>query len=273
LPDPTENAGSSWDEVLENRLPHGARAARNTIRFWYEFLQETRFVEKSNTLLSPRTLLALLVAVAIVVAALLVVLSQLGGAGSGSVEDVGEFYSGIPQDGTTLGKGNAPVTVYLYEDFQCPFCGQFSREMFPDLVDDYVRDGQVKLVSETMAFLGPDSVTAARAAFAAGEQNRYWPYHTLLFEKQGEENSGYVTDDFLRGLAEQTPGLDVEKWEDQRAGNSFKQELEAAQSKAQASGVNSTPTLIFKGPGGQAKIDRLTDYDQISSAIDKVDGS
>jgi protein-disulfide isomerase len=273
LPDPTENAGSSWDEVLENRLPHGARAARNTIRFWYEFLQETRFVEKSNTLLSPRTLLALLVAVAIVVAALLVVLSQLGGAGSGSVEDVGEFYSGIPQDGTTLGKGNAPVTVYLYEDFQCPFCGQFSREMFPDLVDDYVRDGQVKLVSETMAFLGPDSVTAARAAFAAGEQNRYWPYHTLLFEKQGEENSGYVTDDFLRGLAEQTPGLDVEKWEDQRAGTSFKQELEAAQSKAQASGVNSTPTLIFKGPGGQAKIDRLTDYDQISSAIDKVDGS
>jgi protein-disulfide isomerase len=273
LPDPTENAGSSWDEVLENRLPHGARAARNTIRFWYEFLQETRFVEKSNTLRSPRTLLALLVAVAIVVAALLVVLSQLGGAGSGSVEDVGEFYSGIPQDGTTLGKGNAPVTVYLYEDFQCPFCGQFSREMFPDLVDDYVRDGQVKLVSETMAFLGPDSVTAARAAFAAGEQNRYWPYHTLLFEKQGEENSGYVTDDFLRGLAEQTPGLDVEKWEDQRAGNSFKQELEAAQSKAQASGVNSTPTLIFKGPGGQAKIDRLTDYDQISSAIDKVDGS
>jgi protein-disulfide isomerase len=273
LPDPTENAGSSWDEVLENRLPHGARAARNTIRFWYEFLQETRFVEKSNTLLSPRTLLALLVAVAIVVAALLVVLSQLGGAGSGSVEDVGEFYSGIPQDGTTLGKGNAPVTVYLYEDFQCPFCGQFSREMFPDLVDDYVRDGQVKLVSETMAFLGPDSVTAARAAFAAGEQNRYWPYHTLLFEKQGEENSGYVTDDFLQGLAEQTPGLDVEKWEDQRAGNSFKQELEAAQSKAQASGVNSTPTLIFKGPGGQVKIDRLTDYDQISSAIDKVDGS
>jgi protein-disulfide isomerase len=273
LPDPTENAGSSWDEVLENRLPHGARAARNTIRFWYEFLHETRFVEKSNTLLSPRTLLALLVAVAIVVAALLVVLSQLGGAGSGSVEDVGEFYSGIPQDGTTLGKGNAPVTVYLYEDFQCPFCGQFSREMFPDLVDDYVRDGQVKLVSETMAFLGPDSVTAARAALAAGEQNRYWPYHTLLFENQGEENSGYVTDDFLRGLAEQTPGLDVEKWEDQRAGNSFKQELEAAQSKAQASGVNSTPTLIFKGPGGQVKIDRLTDYDQISSAIDKVDGS
>jgi protein-disulfide isomerase len=231
---------------------------------------------KNSTLPSPRTLLALLVAVAIVVAALLVVLSQLGGGGGGgggSVDDVGKFYSGITQDGTTLGAQDAPVTIYLYEDFQCPFCGQFERNMFPDLVDDYVRDGKVKLVSETMAFLGPDSVTAARAAFAAGEQNLYWPYHTLLFEKQGEENSGYVTDDFLRGLAEDTPGLDVQKWEDQRAGNSFTKELQAVQSKAQSEGVNSTPTLIVEGPNGQVKIDRLTEYDQISSAIDKVNGS
>jgi len=124
-----------------------------------------------------------------------------------------------------------------------------------------------------MAFLGPDSVTAARAAFAAGDQNLYWPYHTLLFENQGEENSGYVTDDFLRGLAEDTPGLDVHKWEDERAGNSFTQELGTVQAKAQAAGVNSTPTLIVKGPGGQVKIDVLKDYGQITSAIDKVNGS
>jgi protein-disulfide isomerase len=230
-------------------------------------------LDKNSTLPSPRTLLALLVAVAIVVAALLVVLSQLGGQGSGSAEDVGELYAGIPQDGTTLGEENAPVTLYLYEDFQCPFCGRFDREMFPDLIDDYVRDGKVRVVSETMAFLGPDSITAARAALAAGEQNHYWPYHTLLFENQGEENSGYVTDDFLKSLAEDTPGLDVQKWEDQRTGNSFTKELQAVQAKAQASGVNSTPTLVFKGPGGQVKIDRLTKYDQISSAVDKVDGS
>lgn len=111
-------------------------------------------MEKNSTLRSPRTLLALLVAAAIIVATFLVVLRQLGGAGRGSVEDVGELYPGIPQDGTTLGERDAPVTLYLYEDFQCPFCGQFSREMFPKLVDDYIRDGKVRVVSETMAFLG-----------------------------------------------------------------------------------------------------------------------
>src|ERR671933_2085072 len=166
-------------------------------------------VSKSSTLASPRTLLALIVGVAIVVAALLAVLSQLGGSGGGSTKDVGKLYSGIPQKGTTLGKSDAPVTIYLYEDFQCPICGQFSRETFPEVVDRSVRGGEVKVVSEPLTFIGSDSVPAARAALAAGEQNRYWLYASLLFENQKQENSGYVTDEFLKGLAEDTPGLDT----------------------------------------------------------------
>jgi protein-disulfide isomerase len=138
------------------------------------------------------------------VAALLAVLSQLGGTGgsSASGEDVGKLYSGISQRGTTLGKSDAPVTVYLYEDFQYAYCGEFSRKMFPQLVEDYVRGGKAKLISEPLTFLGPDSVVAARAALAAGEQNRYWPYYSLLFENQGEENSGTRT----------APGAGLSRW-------------------------------------------------------------
>ena len=155
--------------------------------------------QQSALLRSPWMLLALIVAVAILVAALMVVLSQLGGAGgsSASREDVGKLYSGIPQNGTTLGKGGAPVTIYLYEDFQCPVCGQFSRKTFSEVVERSVRGGKVRVVSEPLTFIGPDSVPAARAALAAGEQDRYWPYAQLLFENQGKENSGYVTDEFL----------------------------------------------------------------------------
>ena len=60
-------------------------------------------------------LLALIVAVAILVAALMALLSQLGGAGGGSSassEDVGKLYSGIPQNGTTLGKSSASVIPF-----------------------------------------------------------------------------------------------------------------------------------------------------------------
>ena len=69
------------------------------------------------------------------------------------------------------------------------------------MVEDYVRGGKAKLISEPLTFLGPDSVAAARAALAAGKQGRCWPNYSLLFENQGEENSGYVTSDFLEGLA------------------------------------------------------------------------
>jgi protein-disulfide isomerase len=192
-----------------------------------------------------------------------------GEAASG--KDVGELYSGIPQNGTTLGKSTAPVTIYLYEDFQCPVCGQFSRKTFPEVVDRSVRGGKVKVVSEPLTFIGSDSVPAARAALAAGEQDRYWPYAQLLFENQGEENSGYVTDGFLKSQAENTPGLDVGEWSSDLKGSSVTKQLQAAQSKAQSAGVNATPTLIFSGPGGQTKLVGLYDYEQVSQAIAQVD--
>jgi protein-disulfide isomerase len=228
---------------------------------------------QGGLLRSPRMLLALIVGVAILVAALLAVLSQFGGpkGSSASGKDVGELYSGIPQNGTTLGKSEAQVTIYLYEDFQCPVCGQFSRETFPEVVDRSVRGGEVKVVSEPLTFIGSDSVPAARAALAAGEQDSYWPYSQLLFENQGEENSGYVTDAFLKGQAEDTPGLDVGEWSSDLKGSSVTRQLQAAQAKAQSAGVNATPTLIFSGPGGQTKLVGLYDYEQVSKAIAQVD--
>lgn len=149
-------------------------------------------------------LLAIVVVSAVVVVALLIRLNQMSGEG-----DTQEFLAGIPQDGTTLGREDAPVTIYLYEDLQCPACGRFSRSTFPDVVRRYVEPGTVKVVSEPITVIGPDSVPAAKAALAAGEQDRFWEYSTLFFANQGQENTGYVTNEFLTSLAQKTQGLDV----------------------------------------------------------------
>jgi predicted DsbA family dithiol-disulfide isomerase len=116
-------------------------------------------------------------------------------------------------------------------------------------------------------------VQAARAALAAAQQNRYWPYYSLFFEEQGQENSGYVTSEFLQGLAQKTPGLDVKEWNAQLTKDSFDSELEAARSKAHSAGVSSTPTLVLSGPNGQKKLVGLHTYDEVSVAIERVDGS
>jgi protein-disulfide isomerase len=210
-------------------------------------------------------LLVLLVAAAVAVAGLMVMLSQLGGGG------LQEALAGIPQEGTRLGRDDAPVTIQLYEDFQCPACGQFARETLPKVVERHVEPGDAKLVSETLVFIGPDSVPAARAAFAAGQQDRYWQYATLLFENQGAENSGYVTDEFLTNLARQTDGLDVNEWNEARQ-SSFEKELLAAQQRAEEDGVNSTPSLVVSGPDGQVTLRGAVPAEDVDGAIQEVGG-
>jgi protein-disulfide isomerase len=210
-------------------------------------------------------LLVVLAAAAVAVAGLMVVLSQLGGGGPKGT------LAGIPQDGTRLGRDGAPVTIRLYEDFQCPACGQFARETLPEVIERHVKPGDAKLVSETLVFIGPDSVSAARAAFAAGQQDRYWQYAALLFENQGAENSGYVTDEFLTNLAKETEGLDVNEWNEARQGG-FEKELRAAQQRAKEAGVNSTPSLVVSGPDGQVTLRGAVPAEDVARAIKEAGG-
>lgn len=220
---------------------------------------------------SRRVVLTLTVTTAVLATAVLIALSQLGSpGGAGDAEDP---YQGIPQSGTTLGEADAPVTLYVYEDFQCPYCGQFSREVLPEVIQDHVASGEAKVVSRPLVFLGEDSLEAARAALAAGEQDLYWQFHSLLFENQGAENSGYVTDGFLDGLAREVPGLDLNAWNDRRTGYYFEPELEEAQSGARSSGVDSTPTLVVDGPDGEKKLTGEDGPEKISAAIREIGGA
>jgi protein-disulfide isomerase len=212
-----------------------------------------------------KRLVVAMAVVAVAVAGLLVVLSQLGGA-----EGSQEMFAGIPQDGTRLGREEAPVTISLYEDFQCPACGQFARETLPEVVERYVKPGEVKLISETLAFLGPDSISTGRAAIAAGEQDRYWNYAYLLFENQGSENSGYATEEFLTNLAEETQGLDVGEWEAARDASFVEEELEAAQQRASSEGVQATPTLVVSGPGGETTLRGAVPMSEVEKAVEEV---
>ena len=208
-------------------------------------------------------LLALLGIGAVLAAGLLVTLGALGERG-------GDDLGGIPQSGTTLGDASAPVTIRLYEDFQCPACAQFARGTLPGVIDRYVRPGDAKLVSETIAFLGQDSVTAARAALAAGEQDRYWQYALLLFENQGAENSGYVTDEFLTEQAEQVEGLDMERWQRDRQ-QSYEEELRAVEQSAGEAGVNSTPSLLVSGPNGETLLRGAVPIEEVERAVGEVE--
>jgi protein-disulfide isomerase len=125
--------------------------------------------------------------------------------------EVAALYEGIPQDEVRLGEAGAPVTLVEFADLQCPFCARYSTEVMPTVVRDYVRTGQIAYELRMRAFIGRDSVRAAGAAAVAARQDRLYEFSDLFYREQGPENSGYVTNAFVRGIAEQVPGLDVDR--------------------------------------------------------------
>lgn len=101
-----------------------------------------------------------------------------------------ELFDGLEQDRLTLGSADADLEVTLYEDFQCPFCQRFTEVVLPDLLDEYVRTGIVRIVYHQVAALGPESLYAAMAAECAADQGMFWEYYEVLFANQGAENQG-----------------------------------------------------------------------------------
>ena len=206
---------------------------------------------------------AVLGAAAVVVAILVAVSSSGGGstASTGSsasssavagTQASRSLLNGIPQKGLTLGNANAPVRVLEFADLQCPFCRDYSLGVMPGLVQKYVRTGKVRMEFHALAFIGPDSVRAARVAEAAGRQNKLWDVADLAYHNQGAENSGWATDGKLRSIAAAVPGLDVKQVFAARNSAAVTAQLKAASDLATRSGVNETPTFLV-GRGSSLK--------------------
>ena len=108
--------------------------------------------------------------------------------------------AGIPQHGFTLGSPHAPVTLVDYLDLQCPACRAYDQAVMPTLIRNYVRTGKLRIELRIASILGPDSTLAGRALAAAARQDRAFDFAAAFYARQGQEGSGYVVPDFLRGV-------------------------------------------------------------------------
>lgn len=85
-----------------------------------------------------------------------------------------------------LGKENAKITLIEFSDYQCPFCGRFFTQTEGQLKKEYVDSGKVKFYYRDFPLpqIHPGAQKAAEAARCAGDQNKYWQYHDLIFQNQ-----------------------------------------------------------------------------------------
>jgi protein-disulfide isomerase len=118
-------------------------------------------------------------------------------------------------------------------------------------VRDYVRAGKLRIEFRGLAFIGPDSDKALRAALAAGRQNRLWNVVELLYANQGPENSGWASEELIDRIANSVPGLDVERFDADRRLETLDTGMAEARAQAQTVGVRGTPAFEL-GPTGSA---------------------
>jgi protein-disulfide isomerase len=157
---------------------------------------------------------------------------------------------GIPQDRALLGSPDATVTMIQFEDLQCPVCKAYQEEGFPGIVEEYVRPGTVKLRFVGMAFIGADSEKALQYVLAAGEQGKLWQMTDALYANQGDENSGWVTDELLEDLSGQL-GLDWDKLQEDAAGAAVQQQAASMAAEAEQRQVQGTPWFFVQVGDGE----------------------
>ena len=203
--------------------------------------------------------LGLIAAVAVIVVIVAIVASGgsssssgSGTSGSGGSDTAATtaVFKGVPQHGITLGQASAPATLIEFADLQCPFCAEYSNDGLATVVKDYVRTGKLNYQLHIRSFLGPDSVKAAGAAAAATKENRLYQFSDLFYRRQQQENTGYVTPTFLRGVANGA-GVDPAKALAGAANPSSQPEVAAAEKLASQLGSNSTPAFYLRLKSGR----------------------
>lgn len=160
----------------------------------------------------------------------------------------------------SLGPKNAKVTVVEFLDPECESC----RAMYPmvkHLLSEY--EGRVRFVVRYMPFHG-NSLYAAGALEAAGEQGRYWEMLETLFRNQPAWGSHHhPKPELIPGYAREV-GLDMQAFERSVAAGAHRQIVETDHADGKTLGVTGTPTFFVNG-----RLLQRLGYETLKALIDE----
>jgi protein-disulfide isomerase len=141
---------------------------------------------------------------------------------------------------TFRGDSEARLAIVEYADFECPYCGQHARQVYPQIFDEYIKTGQLKYLFRDLPLPGhPHAVMAARADRCAGEQGKYWEIHENLFANQRALGLKDITDRAKK------LGVDVGKLSECLSSDKYTENIRNSMSEAETFGIEGTPTFFI----------------------------
>jgi protein-disulfide isomerase len=145
-------------------------------------------------------------------------------------------------DDSVKGDPDAPVTIVEFSDYECPFCARFYNDAYQQIKSKYIDTGKVKLVYRDFPLsFHQNAQKAAEAAECAGEQDKYYEMHDLLFE-EGVEGGVTKYKQYANRI-----GLNSAKFDVCLDSGAMAQEVRKDFSAGQQLGVSGTPAFFING--------------------------
>jgi len=140
-----------------------------------------------------------------------------------------------------MGAANAKLTVIELSDFQCPYCLQYFKTIYPQVMDGYVKTGKIRYVFAD--FPGesthPNALKAAEAGHCANEQGKFWEMHDQLFTRQRDLSTTGVAD------GAKAVGLNEAAFDACLAGGKYTAAIRESAQKIANIGLQGTPAFLF----------------------------
>ena len=157
--------------------------------------------------------------------------------------------------GRRMGVEAAPLVLEVFEDFLCSHCLDFTVNIEPTLVQEYVNSGKLAIEFRHFPVLGRGAAASAVAAECAVSQEAFWPYHRLLFANQA--NGIAPSPNEFIGLASSLE-LDLVAFEACLNDTASLAAVQADFDLAQSIGFTGTPSFRLNGvalPGQPGSLD------------------
>lgn len=163
-----------------------------------------------------------------------------------------------------IGNRNAPLTVVIYSDFQCDFCGSFHKNQMRKLMSTY--GDRASFVFKALPIdTHPKAPLLAQASLCAHEQGKYLEYASALYGKQTELTHRPNTRQELKNISWMAK-LDWKPFSDCLDQERFVKQVEDEASEARSLGVTATPAVFI----GDRFVSGAAEYDILRQMMDEA---
>lgn len=165
---------------------------------------------------------------------------QLQQAQQAFVQELKRNPQAVIGESPTTGASQSKIVMVEFSDFQCPYCGRAHKTVQRFMAK---HQDQVTLTYKhyPLASIHPQAISAAKAAWAAFQQGKFWEYHDVLFTQQEKLGESFYIE------TAKNLNLDVDQFNRDRNSQAAETAISQDIQLAESLGITGTPFFVMNG--------------------------